>query len=297
MGTTKLDTNGFKIQGNQTHNNFYDYSLVDYTNNKTKVKIICPEHGVFEQRPDCHIHKKNGCPKCGKNEKFSLESFIGKSNIKHSNKYNYSLVEYKNNRTKIKIICPEHGVFEQIPDSHINRGHGCPKCVGRCKTTEDFIRDAKKIHGDLYGYEKTFYMGKKTNVDILCLNHGIFNQNPSDHLSGCGCPICKSSKGEIAVKNWLNGNNIDYIRQHKFNDCTYKKPLLFDFYLPNHNLCIEYNGRQHYEENKFFGGKLGFLEYKKRDTIKENYCKKNGIKLFIIRYDDNIENMLNSYLL
>ena len=297
MGNCKLDTNRFQIQGNHTHNGFYDYSLVNYINNKTKVKIICPEHGVFEQRPDCHIFKKSGCPKCGKNERVGLESFILRSNNKHFNKYNYSLVEYKNNGNKVKIICPEHGVFEQRPDSHMNRGQGCPKCVGRYKTTEEFIRDAKKKHGDLYGYEKTFYKNKKTNIDILCPNHGIFNQNPSDHLSGCGCPICKLSKGEKEVKNWLEGKCIEYIQQHKFDDCRYKKPLLFDFYLPKNNICIEYNGRQHYEENEFFGGKLGFLEYIKRDMIKQKYCEKNGIKLFTIRYDDDIENRLTSYLL
>ena len=127
-GSKKLTTNDFVMKSNIIHDNKYDYSLVKYENSKTKVKIICPVHGVFEQTPNSHL-RGSGCALCQKTIKFlkSKENFIIVSKDIHDNKYDYSLVEYKNSKTKVKIICPEHGIFEQVPESHI-RGYGCLQC-------------------------------------------------------------------------------------------------------------------------------------------------------------------------
>lgn len=111
----------------------YDYSLVEYINNKTKVKIICPEHGIFEQTPHNHIDKKSKCPKCALIQRSikranSTETFIVNAIQTHNNTYDYSLVDYKNAHTKVKIICPEHGIFEQRPYAHIHEKQGCFMC-------------------------------------------------------------------------------------------------------------------------------------------------------------------------
>jgi hypothetical protein len=103
----------FIKKANLKHNNKYNYSLVDYINNKNKVKIICPIHDVFEQSPNDHL-TGNGCSLCG-NKNLNKEFFIKKAKLKHGDRYDYSLVEYINNKTKVKIICPLHGVFEQAP--------------------------------------------------------------------------------------------------------------------------------------------------------------------------------------
>jgi hypothetical protein len=116
----------FIKKANLIHNFKYDYSIVDYKNNKTKIRIICFEHGEFWQTPSNHLNG-NGCPICSGVNKLTTEKFIERSNIIHNFKYDYSVVEYKNNKTKIKIICPVHGIFEQRPDSHLN-GQNCPKC-------------------------------------------------------------------------------------------------------------------------------------------------------------------------
>jgi hypothetical protein len=105
----KKSKSDFINEANIIHNNKYDYSLVEYTNNNTKVKIICPEHGVFEQKPLKHINNKQGCKACGiisrvKKESNNTKIFIVKANEVHNNKYDYSLVEYINNKTKVKII-------------------------------------------------------------------------------------------------------------------------------------------------------------------------------------------------
>ena len=124
--------NDFIKKSNKIHDNKYDYSLIDYKNSSTKVKIVCPVHGTFEQTPNHHL-RGQGCKKCGYDNitdllSLSTEEFIERSKKIHGSKYDYSLVKYKNTRTKIKIICPIHGIFEQTPGNHLN-GKGCKKCV------------------------------------------------------------------------------------------------------------------------------------------------------------------------
>ena len=126
-----LSLEEFINRSRKIHGEKYDYSLVEYKNVSTKVKIICPEHGSFEQVADSHMRGIQ-CKKCGikdrkEKRKLKLTDFIERSNIIHHNKYNYNLVEYENYITKVKIICPEHGPFEQVPSSHLNCV-GCPDC-------------------------------------------------------------------------------------------------------------------------------------------------------------------------
>ena len=123
----------FIIDAKKIHDDKYDYSLVEYKHSGTKVKIICPTHGVFEQSPANHL-KGRGCPKCAGDKTRILKQsnrgeFATKSYLIHDEKYDYSLVDYKNSGTKVKIICPTHGEFEQTPDDHLS-GSGCPKCAG-----------------------------------------------------------------------------------------------------------------------------------------------------------------------
>jgi very-short-patch-repair endonuclease len=100
-----------------------------------------------------------------------------------------------------------------------------------------------------------------------------------------GCPICKLPKGELKILNILERYNTDYISQHKFNDLN----LVFDFYLPKLNILIEYDGIQHFEPINHFGGIKSFISQKNRDEVKNQYCSKKNIKLFRIKYTDNIE--------
>ena len=115
-----------------------------------------------------------------------------------------------------------------------------------------------------------------------------------------GCPSCASSKGEKRIKKYLIKNNFLHIQERPFNDCKNKRPLPFDFYLPEQSICIEYQGEQHYKifENEFYGGKKEFNALKKRDKIKKNYCKNNNIKLIIIPYwkFNDIEDILDKKL-
>lgn len=126
---TKVTTESFIAKSKLVHNNKYDYSQTVYTQAKEKVSIICPIHGSFEQRPDSHSGGA-GCPICGREAKASTakSEFSTKSTIIHNSKYDYSLVDYKNCMTKVSILCPIHGEFQQKPNDHLS-GKGCALCA------------------------------------------------------------------------------------------------------------------------------------------------------------------------
>ena len=291
----KKNTESFIENAKKVHGNKYDYSLVDYKHSQKNIKIICPIHGVFEQKACNHLSGLN-CTKCNKFYKLTTESFIDKCNKIYNNKYDYSLANYIDSRSKIKIICPEHGVFEQCSGNHL-RGFECMKCsINKRKITlNKFIEMSNEFHKNKYDYSLVEYINFDIKIKIICPIHGIFNQNPSNHVGGQGCPICKESRGEKRIREFLNQNKIEYICQKSFQKCKHKNVLKFDFYLPNYNTCIEYDGRQHFYINEFFGGIDEFKKVKIRDQIKNEYCKINNIYLIRIRYDENIEEKLNNF--
>lgn len=281
-----LTTSEFINRAKVAHGNKYDYSLVDYINSKTKIKIICPEHGVFEQNPNDHIQKK-GCIMCAGVKKKDQSEFVKEAKKIHGNKYDYSMVVYIDNKTKTKIICPIHGEFEQRPNDHLNR-LGCSKC-GHVKnlTTHEFIERAKEKHSN-YDYSLVNYKNMHTKVKIICQKHGEFKQTPHNHLKFAGCPKCNKSKGEKIISWFLDKNNIAYEEQKKLDGCNNKSPLKFDFYLPSQRICIEFQGIQHYEEVKHMGGNEGLKKRQINDKIKRKHCKENNIKLIEVKYSDNI---------
>jgi len=286
------DTKGVIKKCIKVHGDKYDYSLVNYINSSEKIKIICPIHGIFEQLPHNHLNG-NECPVC-KDRKFTTNEFVKKSEQIHGDKYNYSLVNYINSRIKVEILCPIHGVFEQIPNNHL-RGSGCKQCDvdSRKINIFGFIKRARELHGDKYDYSLVNYINSSEKIKIICPIHGIFKQTPNNHTSQRqGCPICKESKGENLIRIYLNDNNIDFIREYKFKKCRNKRELLFDFYLPKHNTCIEYDGIQHYETNSFFGGDSEFKNIQIRDNIKNDFCIKENINLIRIKYNDNVKEKL-----
>lgn len=233
-------------------------------------------------------------------KKLTTEEFIEKSRAVHGSKYDYSNTTYKTARIKVDICCLEHGVFYQKPHDHMY-GRGCPKCAGvKNKTTKEFIKESKLIFLDEYDYNKTVYLKSDKKLIITCKQHGDFEVTPNNHLSKKqGCPICRESKGEVKIRKLLIDKNILFVREKTFNDCKGKiRCLPFDFYLPNHNLVIEYDGKHHFEIVDAFGGKRGFNDIRKNDKIKNNYLLENNIKLLRIPYYeyDNIELILNKMI-
>jgi len=149
----RLTIEEFIKRSNKIHNNKYDYSLVNYINTHTKIKIICPIHKIFEQIPKSHLIGK-GCNKCKyENSKKTTKKFIEQSKKIHGDLYDYSLVNYKNYKTKVDIICGEHGVFSQLPYNHCLGANGCPFCTGH----KNIKFKEKKLY---IFYDKTYSLYK-----------------------------------------------------------------------------------------------------------------------------------------
>ncbi len=303
VGKSQLIKEDFIKKSNIIHNNKYDYSKVVYENSKQQIIIICPEHGEFEQVAKNHI-SGNGCKKCAYENnnnltKKSNDVFIEQSNKIHNNKYNYSLTNYKSNKIKVDIICPIHGVFKQNPWHHIN-GCGCIKCSGTYLYSEsEFVEKCIKKHNEKYDYSKVKYNNVKTKIKIICPEHGVFIQQAQAHLFGQGCPKCTNfSKGENKIHLFLESKNIIFEIQKTFDGCKNINKLPFDVYLPKHNIIIEYDGELHYISSEYFGGEEKLKSTQLNDQIKNEYCKNNNIPLLRIPYWDfkNIEIILTNFL-
>lgn len=302
-GNRKITTEIFIQKAREIHGNEYSYSKSFYKNYHDKLIVTCPKHGDFSQSPYLHL-RGSGCPLCHGNNKLTTEEFIQKAQKIHGNKYSYISSDYVNNRTKLTISCSKHGDFQQRPTRHLS-GDGCPLCgniitANKNKlTTKKFIRKAQEIHGNLYNYSKSNYIGWDIPVVIICSRHGEFKQKPIIHLNYCGCPDCgNKSRGEIIIKNFLEKNHINFERQKLFDGCKgIKRKLPFDFYLSDYNVIIEFDGIQHFKPVKRFGGINGFLAIQETDKIKNKYCTENSIILIRIKYNENIENKLNFLLM
>lgn len=188
----------FLKKAKEVHEDFYDYSKVEYESAHGKVKITCPEHGEFEQAVTHHISGR-GCSLCGKlkcaesNTK-TTEEFIRDAKKVHGDKYDYSETVYKSSTGHLKIICPEHGLFTKTAARHL-AGEGCKKCKIIKYTTEYFLSEAKKVHGSTYDYSKVVCNSSKNKVVIICPEHGDFEQEASKHLLGQGCNLCGYAEG------------------------------------------------------------------------------------------------------
>ena len=281
-------TEAFILKAKLVHDDKYDYSKVEYVNNKTKICIICPDHGEFWQTPKSHL-RGQGCRLCyNQRTKERLhkttEQFISESKLIHGDKYDYSKVEYKGCFEKACIICPEHGEFWQKPQHHL-QGCGCTKCryeengLEHRSTLESFICRANEVHSFRYDYSKTEYTGTHNKVCIICPEHGEFWQTPLNHLQGHGCTKCQLSKMESEIQKYLTQESVKFDTQKRFDWLKDNRQMILDFYLPNQNIAIECQGEQHFTPNAFFGGNDSFESSLERDRLKYQQCKEHNIEI------------------
>ena len=267
----------------------YDYSLVEYNGANEKVKIIF-DGIIFEQMAKSHVAK------LAPEDNMNLDFFKKKSRDKWGDKYDYSLVEYVDCKTKVKILY--NGImYEQTPSGHLNYAPENIRLSIR-KTTDQFIEESNRIHDFKYSYEKTNYEKNQIKVIITCPIHGDFEQRALSHTQGMGCFNCNESKGEKQIAKVLKNLNLNFDRQKKFPDCRNVFELPFDFYIPSLRTLIEFDGKQHFQPMDFFGGVDAFEKLKINDKIKSDYCEDNYIDLIRIRYDqiDSIDKILTENL-
>jgi len=268
-GGARKTTERFIIEAKAVHGDKYDYSLVEYVNNKTKVKVICKEHGIFTQLPADHIDKQTNCPYCADRAVKSSSQFIIEAKAVHGDKYDYSLVEYVNNKTKVKVICKEHGMFEVTPKSHTIQTSGCSICSynemgkNRRKTIEQFIIAAKAAHSDRYDYSLVDYVNNHTKINIICKEHGIFDQSPEVHIrSKYGCMQCWNENRP----HWKGLLSEDYFKQNPIE--VRKNAILY---------VIEMTGKS----DHFI--KVGITQRTIKERYASGHCGDKYLKKNIIR--------------
>jgi hypothetical protein len=307
----KKTTEEFIADAVRVHGDTYDYSEVNYKYSKQKIVILCRKHGPFEQMPYSHL-SGNGCPFCAAEERSdrtrrSKDDFVKAVTDVHGDKYDYSKVEYRNNDTKVVIVCPEHGEFLKNP-SKLLLGSGCPSCGMDRKykasrlSREDFVRRAEQVHGKgRYDYSASDYKTSSTKLTVICPEHGPFLQKAGLHLAGQGCPMCCESKGERSVAQSLDRLGVPYSRQYRDPNCKTQIPLPFDFAVFNETKklagLIEYQGAQHYRPILYWGGQEGFDLRVQRDEIKRKFCEASHIPLLLIKYTyDDVDGAVRGFV-
>lgn len=307
--------------GNKTHTyedvknifNSRGYELLEkeYKNNHVRIKYVCSYHPNDIQNISLHnLLQGSGCKKCGKENMAITRRRSIEEVKKEFTKRGYELLEngYINGKTFMRYQCPRHPEKDtKISYDSLILGNGCPYCSGNAKYT---IEEAKQIFLK-YGFEllENKYVNNKVKMKYRCKKHPEHIQRKclSDLLSGFLCPYCSShleSKLSTKIEEWLFGSGMFYKKEYKFDGCKFRDNLRFDFYLPIYKICIEADGKQHFEPATFGGiskerAIKNFELTKKKDKIKDDYCKKKGIKLIRVPYleIENVEEILNKAFL
>lgn len=301
MSYTKNKYEDFCKKINEKYPN-EELEVLQYTSAKEEGIILCKKCGsIYKLKNASNFldkNKKKICSKCIPRDDtieigYKIKSLLNKThNLKLLNTY-----------TKItddlEFMCLKcNGVFKRKPQIFL-KSQKCPICetFSIMKTEECFKKELiQKLNGE---YE---LLGeyKGTNTKTLFRHNDcgfIFENTPHNILQKTPCPKCKrfNSKGEIKIKKFLDNNNIYYEQQKHFKELN---QLSFDFYIPNKNVLIEYQGEQHFHSIKFFGGEAKYLKQIENDSIKREFCKNNNFILLEIEYFNynNIEDILNKWL-
>lgn len=276
-------------------------AIDEYIDAKTQIKHKCLIHNVEWYATPTSILNGGGCSVCHK-EKLSRskskthEEYLSELYDVHPNII--ALERYKGALTPIKHKCIiDNYEWESTPVCVLR--HDCPRCSKRERFTQDeFVKKINNINPqiDIIGE----YKNMRHPIRVRCNIDGYeWDTRPDLLIKKIKCPVCnKKSMGEITISNYLDSHNILYESQKTFEDCKDIKSLHYDFYIPDINTCIEYDGIQHFKPVDFAGKGDEWVEYmflgtKKRDDIKNEYCKSHGINLIRIPYYKDIESELN----
>lgn len=293
----KLLNSEFIVLAQKIHNDKYNYLKTNYVNSITKVLITCPIHGDFKQTPHGHLTGR-GCIHCSilkrsKNRSSNTTDFIIKANDIHGGRYDYTNTKYVRHDKKLIITCKIHGNFKQTPNNHLV--YGCNLCAIRLrginhkKSLIDFVGRANIVHSNIYDYSNSKYTGSRSKINISCIKHGSFTQMACNHLSGNGCPKCKTSKGQTEVAEFVNSIGISDL---VINTRKVIAPMEIDIYSPSMKIGIEFCGLYwHSEEN---GKKSNY------HANKHKACEGIGVKLITVFEDEwknsrgKVENIIRS---
>lgn len=283
-----------------------EFKSVDLNDNGYEVKFICRKHlengiqsisiKVFQKKKTRNT--KTLCYHCGKMVAGSKLSVSDKVIINRCKELDIEFVGKErldsNGALVILFICNKHryiGIQKRQWDDIKNAKYSCYYCNPlHKKSIDDCLEELNSI-----SISKNYQITEVIDSSRIKCKCNICKTTWIAMLwnlkKGTGCPKCKQSHGEEKVENWLKENNVSYLREYRFSDCKYKRTLPFDFYLPDYNLCIEYQGKQHYKPCTINGmtkqqSEFNFKLQKTKDRIKKQYCLNNNIAFLEISYKD-----------
>lgn len=275
-----------------------EYTFLEvYVNNRTKINVKHNKCGnIYGVRPHDFIRGAR-CPHCFGTHKKTNDEF--KQEVKNlvGNEYTF-LDPYVNAFTKLIVKHNKCGKTYKVEPHSFLKGQGCPYCSVRApKSVDQFKKEVFNLVGDEYTFLDT-YINNYTKLTVKHNKCGhVYKVRPYSFLKGYGCPYCKISQGEKLVDSILSSLTILYESQKTFDDLRDTKPLSYDFYIPSQNILIEYQGIQHYQPSKYFGGEAQFKLQQKHDKMKADYAKAHHYNLITIPYTEDTFSKIKKYLI
>lgn len=272
----KMTNEEFKEECRKIYGDKYDYTKTVYKGKNKKIIVTCPTHGDFEANTRGFL-SGTGCPYCD-GRRLNTDEFIRKAKEVHGDKFDYSETKYVDSFTDVTIICKKHGRFKQNPHNHL-KGAGCPMCVGRNKTNDEFINECGEANGWKYQYDNTEYKGAHKYINVTCPIHGTFRVKALNHLfNKSGCPKCSNpiSRSEMEIRDFISSIGEKY----EVNNRTILDGNEIDILITDKNIGIEFDGIHWHSE---------LFKDKNYHLNKTEECKKHGIRLIHIFEDEWIE--------
>jgi len=278
---SRLSDSEFISRVVEVHGDTYDVGQIKYSGMSKKIEVVCKTHGSFSVQASNFIYRKSGCPKC-KNLKTSersrrtLQSYAEEGAIKHNGKFTYTGISYEGHAAYLTIVCPQHGEFRQLAQSHM-RVVGCVKCSKPVFDNESFVGAASAIHGVRYDYSKAEYSSSLSKVPIICQKHGEFLQTPNCHINmRNGCPRCAGigpSSGQMEIFEFLK-TKVDTVVEFALPGSTKR----LDIFIPSRNLAVEYHG--------LIWHSTAFSTDPLKDNVKHKEAASNGIRVIHVYQDE-----------
>lgn len=288
--------------GYEYNNQYGDFKIVDIERSGTRIIYVvqCKKCGHLMKKKSGEIAEARKCLGCVRNMEYSLYNIGDVVNGLRILK-KMPTIDYRGYFKKEYLCeCVVDKKIVQIRESHLTNGVGCMECAGKKrgeqqrKSHDEYVTEmsVKNPFMDIVGT----YINQDTKIEYVCKVCGHQGESlPNNLLRGGGCPECNMSNGEKKVMKYLSDKNITFDEQHTFADCKNIFCLPFDFYLPDYNACVEYDGEQHFRPVAFFGGEEKFKQLQRNDAIKTQYCKDHNINLCRIKYDQDTEQELDKF--
>ena len=267
-----------------------EYTFMEsYINGLTKIKVCHNACGtIYSVQPKAFL-AGNRCPHCNPARKLTTQEFRDKiASLPNGREYQL-ISEYEGHHRSITVIHAVCGYTYSVTASDFIKGTRCTKCLARAKTKPQDVWEyqVKSLTENEYSFLDPY-----VRDDVkLRYRHNLcgteHTMTPNNFLNGTRCAKCKESNGEINVRNFLINNHIKYEAQKRFTDLRNVKPLSYDFFLPDLNILIEFQGEQHYRPVSLFGGEQQYKVQKKHDKMKKDYAESKGIPLIEVTFKEN----------